>query len=163
MNLFVPPTFLSGFMDHISRKISSQKEGGAGIVKLSISANQIAVRICVTIPAQMPAGIVSADVRSQNTGALPVPLVGFALGDIQSAMQGRLKSIYGHAAGAVGTVFFQFISFRAGTNGHSVFLPIRMNSLPNLSRSCGETPRTSGKFRCTFLYRSIKLMTHVWV
>ena len=93
-------------MDHITREISTQKKRGIRIVEFPITANQIAVRICVTIPAQMQAGIVSADVRSQNAGTLPVPLIGFALGDIQSAMQGRLKSIYGHAAGAIGTVFF---------------------------------------------------------
>lgn len=72
--------------------------------------------IGIAITAQMPAGIIGSNIRTQQTGTLTIPLIGLSFGNMKVCMKGGFKGIHRHTAGAVGTVLGKLRSFRTGAN-----------------------------------------------
>ena len=91
-------------MNLISRQVSAQQERRGRIVGTQIAAHLLSVCVGITVTAEMAAGVISADVCPQHTGALSAPLV-LPFRDVQFPVKRCFKGAYGHAAITVDAVW----------------------------------------------------------
>jgi len=119
--LMVDPADLLCLMDLVLGAEMPDEERGGGIMKTHIPADCHMIDIGIAVAAQVPAGVVLADVVCQVAGAfLPVPGIGR---QDQVFTDGLLKGGLGDAAGAVRADGGEAGILAAGLDSHTV--PVR--------------------------------------
>lgn len=105
-------------MHLILRPEMPDQQRGGRVVLRHPALHQGRVRVRVAVAAQMPAGIVRADVPAQAAGAL-LPR-GRSGRHVQAAMDGPFVHGDGHAAAAVRAEGAELVPLGAGAQGHAV-------------------------------------------
>ena len=116
-DLRIKPALLICRMNHVVRCQMSHEKGRLRIVMPHIFPYPLRVGVGVTVPAQMPAGIVGTDIASHQTAAeFPLAL---SLRDNHPSPQSPLVDLLRHTSPTVHAVRFQLPSLSAGLHAHS--------------------------------------------
>ena len=120
-HLWIDPADLFSLMYNITRDFSADQKWRVWVMVLHVLQYDILICIRVTIPAEMPAGVVCSNVSGEIAGAF-FSAVGIWRNQ-EVLPDCRFKCSYSHAAGAIRTEGFKRFTFTARLDDHAMLFP----------------------------------------